>query len=132
MTFHSGSTRILLRLAAVKEFAFMRALHVNNFPTPVPIDHNRHCVCMSRVHGAPMAQLRAGSLAEPDVRVHFLQSCNPHPQLQTVFRECVRWCVKLAEHGLIHCDYNEFNLMLDPATGCVTIIDFPQVGFPLT
>ena len=31
------------RLAALREFAFMKALHENGFPTPTPIDQNR-CV----------------------------------------------------------------------------------------
>jgi RIO kinase 2 len=39
------------RLAALKEFAFMKALYDNGFPTPVPIDCNRHCVLMSLVKG---------------------------------------------------------------------------------
>lgn len=47
---------------------------------------------------------------------------------QRVFKACVRLCVKLAEHGLIHCDFNEFNLMLNKDTDEVTLIDFPQVS----
>jgi len=35
--------------------------------------------------------------------------------------------VQLAERGLIHCDYNEFNLMINDE-GEVTLIDFPQVS----
>jgi RIO kinase 2 len=34
--------------------------------------------------------------------------------------------VKLAEHGLIHGDFNEFNLMVSEEEE-VTIIDFPQM-----
>lgn len=34
--------------------------------------------------------------------------------------------IKLANHGLIHGDFNEFNLMLD-ADDNVTMIDFPQI-----
>ena len=33
---------------------------------------------------------------------------------------------RLALHGLVHCDFNEFNLMVDQS-GQVTLIDFPQV-----
>ena len=33
---------------------------------------------------------------------------------------------RLALHGLVHCDFNEFNLMVDQE-GQVTLIDFPQV-----
>lgn len=34
--------------------------------------------------------------------------------------------VQLAKRGLVHCDFNEFNLMISEA-GVVTMIDFPQV-----
>ena len=34
--------------------------------------------------------------------------------------------VKLAEHGLIHCDFNEYNLMVDDSDR-ITMIDFPQM-----
>lgn len=39
------------RLGALKEYAFMKALHENGFPVPTPIDWNRHCVIMSKVEG---------------------------------------------------------------------------------
>ena len=34
--------------------------------------------------------------------------------------------VRLAECGLIHCDFNEFNIMVSDE-GVVTMIDFPQM-----
>ena len=34
--------------------------------------------------------------------------------------------VKLANHGLIHGDFNEFNLMLD-VNDSITMYDFPQM-----
>lgn len=34
--------------------------------------------------------------------------------------------VRLAEHGLIHCDFNEFNLLIDDNER-LTMIDFPQM-----
>jgi RIO kinase 2 len=37
------------RLSALKEYAFMKALYDEGFPTPVPIDVNRHVVLMSKV-----------------------------------------------------------------------------------
>lgn len=98
------------RLAAIKEFAFMQALHAHGFPTPVPIDHNRHIVAMSRIDGNPMSQLQAGSMKDPEV----------------VFANCLGILRRLAECGLVHCDFNEFNLMVD-ADGTVILIDFPQM-----
>ena len=35
--------------------------------------------------------------------------------------------VDLARHGLIHGDFNEFNLIFDEATRSFTLIDFPQM-----
>lgn len=98
------------RLAALKEYAFMRALHAHGFPTPTPIDQNRHIVVMSRVHGSPMCQIKTGNMYGAD----------------QVFAICMNMLRRLAEHGLIHCDFNEFNLMLDE-NGNVTLIDFPQM-----
>jgi len=49
----SGSTcnswLYLSRLATIKEYAFMKVLYEKGFPTPVPIDSNRHGICMSLV-----------------------------------------------------------------------------------
>ncbi|KDP36987.1 hypothetical protein JCGZ_08626 [Jatropha curcas] len=41
-------------LAALKEFAFMKALEEHGFPVPQAMDCNRHCVVMSRVYGYPL------------------------------------------------------------------------------
>ena len=47
----------LSRLAAAKEFAFMKALHETGFPVPRPLDHNRHAVLMSLVDATPLYQV---------------------------------------------------------------------------
>jgi len=98
----------LSRLAAVKEFAFMKALHERGFPTPVPIDYNRHAILMSRVDAYPMTN------------VH--QVINP----KEVYLKMLNLVISLAEHGLIHGDFNEFNLMIDDEE-VITLIDFPQM-----
>lgn len=98
------------RIAAVKEFAFMKALYAHDFPVPIPIDQNRHVVVMSRVHGFPMAQIKSGKLQGAEA----------------IFKVCMDVLKRLAEHGLIHCDFNEFNLMVDDV-GEITLIDFPQM-----
>jgi RIO kinase 2 len=98
------------RIAAVKEFAFMKALYAHDFPVPIPIDQNRHVVVMSRVDGFPMAQIKSGKLAGAEI----------------IFKTCMEVLKRLAEHGLIHCDFNEFNLMVNDL-GEVTLIDFPQM-----
>ncbi|KAK7277097.1 hypothetical protein RIF29_18247 [Crotalaria pallida] len=98
----------LSRLAALKEFAFMKALETHGFPVPNAVEHNRHCVVMSLVQGYPLVQVK--SLENTD----------------TVFETIIGIVVRLAEHGLIHCDFNEFNIMIDDNEK-ITMIDFPQM-----
>ena len=53
----------------------------------------------------------------------------PPPPLQNnqrIFPVCMQLVAQLARRGLVHCDFNEFNLMINEA-GVVTLIDFPQV-----
>lgn len=98
----------LSRLAALKEFAFMKALEEHGFPVPNAVDCNRHCVIMSLIQGYPLVQVK--QLQNPD----------------TVFETILGIVVRLAEHGLIHCDFNEFNIMINDDEK-VTMIDFPQM-----
>ncbi|GFP87163.1 serine/threonine-protein kinase rio2 [Phtheirospermum japonicum] len=98
----------LSRLAALKEFAFMKALDEHGFPVPHAVDCNRHCVIMSLVQGYPLVQVK--------------QVQNPEPVFETILGLVIR----LAEHGLIHCDFNEFNIMIDDDEK-ITMIDFPQM-----
>lgn len=106
----AASWLYMSRLAALREYAFMSALHSRGFPTPTPIDQNRHVVLMSKVDGAPMYQFRAGQMPRPG----------------RALESSLDILVRLAEHGLIHCDFNEFNLMVSDE-GAVTLIDFPQM-----
>ena len=99
------------RLAAVKEFTFMKALHAHGFPVPTPIDHSRHIVVMHKVQGFPLAQIKAGKMPDADV----------------VFEKCLAILKRLAQSGLIHCDFNEFNLMINQEGTEITLIDFPQM-----
>eukprot|EP01038_Epipyxis_sp_PR26KG_P004898 gene4898-6859_t len=99
------------RLAATKEFAFMKALYSHGFPTPIPIDQNRHIVVMSRINGCPLSQLKAGKLINTE----------------EIFIQCYTILMRLAKCGLIHCDFNEFNLMIDESGKDITLIDFPQM-----
>ncbi|XP_070689744.1 serine/threonine-protein kinase RIO2 [Pempheris klunzingeri] len=98
----------LSRLSAMKEFAYMKALYDRGFPVPKPVDYNRHAVVMELINGYPLCQ------------VHELQD---PPALYNEFMELI---VKLANYGLIHGDFNEFNLMLDDQDH-ITMIDFPQM-----
>lgn len=48
----------------------------------------------------------------------------PHPD--KVYKNLIDLIIQLAEHGLVHGDFNEFNLMIDDDEK-VTMIDFPQM-----
>ncbi|XP_037536390.1 serine/threonine-protein kinase RIO2 [Nematolebias whitei] len=98
----------LSRLSAMKEFAYMKALYDRGFPVPKPVDYNRHAVVMELINGYPLCQ------------VHELQDA------AGLYSEFMDLIVKLANHGLIHGDFNEFNLMLDDQDH-ITMIDFPQM-----
>ncbi|KFO11750.1 Serine/threonine-protein kinase RIO2 [Balearica regulorum gibbericeps] len=105
---HKMSWLYLSRLAAMKEFAYMKALHDRKFPVPKPVDYNRHAVVMELIDGYPLCQVH--EMEDP----------------ASVYSELMDLIVKLANHGLIHGDFNEFNLILDNDDH-VTMIDFPQM-----
>ncbi|XP_010731985.3 serine/threonine-protein kinase RIO2 [Larimichthys crocea] len=98
----------LSRLSAMKEYVYMKALYDRGFPVPKPVDYNRHAVVMELINGYPLCQ------------VHELQDPS------ALYSEFMELIVKLANHGLIHGDFNEFNLMLDDQDH-ITMIDFPQM-----
>ncbi|KAL8758220.1 MAG: hypothetical protein Q9184_003989 [Pyrenodesmia sp. 2 TL-2023] len=126
------------KLSAFKEYVFMRALHSNDFPVPTPIAHNRHTVVMSLIQGTPLYQIR------------HLQEW----QARGLYAELMALIVRLAHVGLIHGDFNEFNIMVEEheqprpqpehteaeggkgpseegdmgeSTLCPVLIDFPQM-----
>ncbi|KAK2011496.1 RIO1 family protein [Colletotrichum eremochloae] len=119
----SGSWMYLSRLAAMKEFAFMKALKEEGFPVPEPIAQNRHTIVMSFIDSFPLRQI----------------SSVPDPA--ALYSELISLLLRLAKHGLIHGDYNEFNILIkeeksttktdDGEEEVITlipiVIDFPQM-----
>ncbi|KAL7558038.1 hypothetical protein ACA910_009230 [Epithemia clementina (nom. ined.)] len=89
----------LSRLSALKEYAFMKALFDVDYPTPTPIAHNRHIVVMGLVRGVPLYQIYPKQLSVE--------------QAADIYEQAIRLAARLAGHGLVHCDLNEFNLMVD-------------------
>jgi RIO kinase 2 len=104
----SASWMYLARLAAKKEYAYLQALYKNGFPVPIPVDHNRHAVLMEFMEAKPMLHVR--QLSDP----------------ATMGEKMLRLILRFAQAGLIHGDFNEFNLMLTDEEELV-VIDFPQV-----
>lgn len=105
----------LSRLAAHKEHAFMKVLWREGFPVPEPLAWSRHTVVMEFIDAFPLRMIE--SVPEPG----------------QLYAELMDMIVRLAQRGLIHGDFNEFNILIkekESDTGKVTIqpilIDFPQ------
>ncbi|KAF1817176.1 hypothetical protein P152DRAFT_426805 [Eremomyces bilateralis CBS 781.70] len=120
----AGSWMYMSRLAAVKEHMFMKALYENNFPVPEPLGQSRHTVVMSEIDGYPMRQV--AKVADP----------------AALYADIISILLRLARYGLIHCDFNEFNILLEEVrettfrddeqpeevvTVRPVVIDFPQM-----
>ncbi|KAK1759392.1 RIO1 family-domain-containing protein [Echria macrotheca] len=114
----TGSWMYLSRLAATKEFAFMTALRDEGFPVPEPIAHSRHTIVMSLIDALPLRQISAV------------------PDPASLYADLIGLILRLARHGLIHGDFNEFNILVkeskpDEDSNEITLtpilIDFPQM-----
>jgi RIO kinase 2 len=97
------------RLAALKEYAFMKILHDNDFPVPRPLDQARHCIVMELIDAFPLRQI--GTIPDP-------------PALYAKLMELI---LRFASVGLIHGDFNEFNILVHEDTQEPVVIDFPQM-----
>ncbi|KAH0539188.1 serine/threonine-protein kinase RIO2 [Cotesia glomerata] len=104
----SMSWLYLSRISATREFAYMKALEDRGFPIPKPIDFNRHCVVMELVNGYPLCTIN--EIENPD----------------ELYDELMNLIVRFGNHGVIHGDFNEFNIMVTDE-GKPIIIDFPQM-----
>lgn len=124
-----GSWMYLSRLSAMKEYAFMQALKEDGFPVPEPFAQSRHTIVMSFVDSYPLRQISAV------------------PAPASLYAELIALILRLARHGLIHGDFNEFNILIKEeksngpevtegedaeatAAGTILIpilIDFPQM-----
>ncbi|KAH6599920.1 hypothetical protein BASA50_002694 [Batrachochytrium salamandrivorans] len=104
----TSSWLYMSRLAAMKEYAFMKVLYENDFPVPEPIDQSRHCVVMELIDAYPLCQIR--DLEDPG----------------KLYSTLMNLIVRLACSGLIHGDFNEFNILIR-ANDEPVLIDFPQM-----
>ncbi|KAK4617825.1 Serine/threonine-protein kinase rio2 [Fulvia fulva] len=110
----TGSWMYLSRLAAQKEHAFMRVLYREGFSVPEPIAWSRHTVVMEFIDSFPLRMV--DSVPDPG----------------KLYAELMQIIVDLAKRGLIHGDFNEFNILIKEREegGKVTLkpvlIDFPQ------
>lgn len=107
----------LSKLAADKEYQFITLLYAKGFKVPEPFDNSRHIIVMELIKGFPMRRLRK------------------HRNLPQLYNDLMKFIVNLGNSGLIHCDFNEFNIMIkdeteidpnDPEDVGFVVIDFPQ------
>ena len=92
---NTGSWMHMSRLAALKEYTFMRSLHDAGFPVPEPLGWNRHAVVMELVDGFPLRQI------------------DHVPDPAGLYAQLIEQVLRLAAHGLIHGDFNEFNILVE-------------------
>ncbi|KAL9585067.1 MAG: hypothetical protein Q9212_001731, partial [Teloschistes hypoglaucus] len=92
----SANWMYMSRLSAMKEHTFMTALHNIGFPVPTPIAWNRHTVVMSLIEGTPLYQVK-------HLQAH---------EAKNLYADLLDMIVRLADVGLIHGDFNEFNIMI--------------------
>ncbi|KAI7152804.1 RIO1-domain-containing protein, partial [Hortaea werneckii] len=110
----TGSWMYLSRLAAQKEHAFMRVLYREGFPVPEPVAWSRHTVVMEFIDAFPLRMIEKV----------------PNPG--KLYAELMDMIVRLARRGLIHGDFNEFNILIkeegpdDKIKLTPIVIDFPQ------
>ena len=111
----AGSWMYMSRLAAVKEFVFLQALHEVGLSVPTPLGQNRHQLVMSLIDGFPLRQIEK----------------IPNPA--GLYAELMEMLVRLCSLGLIHGDFNEFNILIkEEEQGedihlVPVLIDFPQM-----
>ncbi|KAJ7706105.1 RIO1 family-domain-containing protein [Mycena rosella] len=105
----SASWMYMSRLAAQKEWAFMKVLHEHEFPVPRPIDQARHCILMEFIDAYPLRQI------------------SEVPSPGKLYSTLMDLIVRFAHAGLIHGDFNEFNILIRRESGIPIVIDFPQM-----
>lgn len=102
----------LSRLAAIREYKFMKILHEKGYPVPKPIDQNRHCVLMELIPGTLLNQVTVAT------------------NVDKLYNRLMDVMLSLAnELGVVHGDYNEFNIILkdEGSEDEPVLIDLPQM-----
>ena len=90
----SASWMYMSRLAALKDHSFMRALKQRGFMVPDPIAQNRHTIVMQLIDAFPLRQIKEV------------------PDPSGLYGELVEMILRLAGVGMIHGDFNEFNILI--------------------
>jgi RIO kinase 2 len=91
----SASWMYMSRLAAMKEYHFMCALRDAGFPVPEPVGWNRHTVVMELIDAFPLRQI------------------SKVPDPPALYAQLISLILRFASFGLIHGDFNEFNILVE-------------------
>jgi len=100
------------RLSCAAEFKFMKLLRQKQMPIPKPFDSNRNALVMEQIEGTLLNKI---DLSEDGYDP--LDLCN----------QCLDFIQKMASFGLVHGDFNEFNILVKDNKKEIVVIDFPQV-----
>ena len=103
----SASWMYMSRLAALKEHSFMRALKQRGFMVPDPIAQNRHTIVMELIDAFPLRQIKEV------------------PDPSRLYGELIEMILRLAGVGMIHGDFNEFNILIQENEAPVKPEDVP-------
>ena len=99
----------LSRLSAQNEYKNMVGLFGKGFSVPRPYGYNRHCIIMEYIPSYPLNKI-------DDIK-----------DKNIVYQKLMNFIYKLAENGLVHGDFNEFNILLTINNSNIVVIDFPQM-----
>jgi len=100
----------LSRLSSQNEYKNMKGLYSHGFAVPRPYGYNRHSIIMEYVPSYPLNKVE--EIKDKNV----------------VYHKMMDFIYKLGENGLIHGDFNEFNILLNiNKPDEIVVIDFPQM-----
>ena len=100
----------LSRLSSQNEYKNMTGLYSNGFSVPRPYGYNRHAIIMEYIQSYPLNKI--DEIKDKDV----------------VYHRMMDFILKLGENGLVHGDFNEFNILLRVnKPDDIVVIDFPQM-----
>ena len=125
--FSKRSNRGMVRLWAEKEFRNLKRMHSAGLPVPEPVYLKSHVLVMSFV-GTVTSSGR--SLPAPLLRDVDLETGNSEQQIEqwtSLYRQVLRYmCIMYQVCRLVHADLSEYNMLLEPHTRSLSIIDVSQ------
>ena len=140
----SASWMYMSRLAAQKEWAFMKVCEDKLSMRFWISICNRFCTNTVSLSRSPLTKPAIVSLWDSKMPIHckamkyavdeiyidppiFSRQIEKVPSPGKLYSELMDLIVRFAQAGLIHGDFNEFNILIHRETGDPIVIDFPQM-----